>query len=225
MVWRQLPKLIPAGSIPVSRSKREPRIFSEVFLFWSERLSNHRRKRGYKARHIFAAPVGSGSQSLAPLGANSRLHSFYHRRKRGYKIRYIFLLRLSVRARRALRPWRKLPPLFCRRRKRGIKHDISLPRLSVRTRRALRPWRKLPSLFCRRRKRGYKIRYIFLLRLSVRARRALRPWRKLPSLFCRRRKRKNSHYGRTFRLHLFLVLDYFPLSWYNMRKSYKEMIV
>ena len=35
MVWRQLPKLIPAGSIPVSRSKKTvPNVYvSELFFF------------------------------------------------------------------------------------------------------------------------------------------------------------------------------------------------
>ena len=39
MVWRQLPKLIPAGSIPVSRSKKDPR----KILFLERSSSNHRR--------------------------------------------------------------------------------------------------------------------------------------------------------------------------------------
>ena len=41
MVWRQLPKLIPAGSIPVSRSKNDPRKILGSFLERSS--SNHRR--------------------------------------------------------------------------------------------------------------------------------------------------------------------------------------
>ena len=134
---------LPRLSVRARRALRPWRKLPPLFC--------HRRKRGYQVRNIFAAPVGSGSQepcalrrklpsplflpqapiylftapvgsgsqSLAPLGANSRL-SFAAGANGDKATRYI-LPRLSVRARRALLPWRKLPPLFCHRRKRGYK--------------------------------------------------------------------------------------------------------
>ena len=93
MVWRQLPKLIPAGSIPVSRDKK-PRGDTKLspLGFWREREANHTRYIIWVERTAFPRVASGRGQDLRPaegsptgVSADSRFSLLFLRTTRDEK--------------------------------------------------------------------------------------------------------------------------------------------
>ncbi len=69
MVWRQLPKLIPAGSIPVSRSIKQARALRPLPLFCVARETGENdKRRKYGKNANFTPLVVRARQGFAPNG-------------------------------------------------------------------------------------------------------------------------------------------------------------
>ena len=103
MVWRQLPKLIPAGSIPVSRSKKDPRKILGSFL--ERGSSNHRRTHVTTYGNGMSCACRFGlEEPCAPAAQTPVSCSFPQAHAKHGSTAAAHAPRLSVRVRRALRP-------------------------------------------------------------------------------------------------------------------------
>ena len=97
MVWRQLPKLIPAGSIPVSRSKKDPRKILAPSHRRTQSMALRQRHMPRACRFGFEEPCALAAQT--PVSC-----SFPQAHAKHGSTAAAHAPRLSVRVRRALRP-------------------------------------------------------------------------------------------------------------------------
>ena len=70
MVWRQLPKLIPAGSIPVSRSIKETEAYRLGLFYGAKEAGENDKRRKFRKKAKLCPACRSCSKSFAPIGRN-----------------------------------------------------------------------------------------------------------------------------------------------------------
>ena len=158
MVWRQLPKLIPAGSIPVSRSKKDPRKILGSFLERSS--SNHRRTHVTTYGNGMSCACRFGLEEPCALAAQTPVSCSFPQAHAKHGSTAAACPASVGSGSKSLAPSRrKLPsPAPSHRRTQSMAlRQRHAPRLSVRVRRALRPRGANSRLLLVRVQSDYKI--------------------------------------------------------------------